>query len=756
MRHIAIVTPWYGDDAVGGAETVARELAARLAQTCEVTILTTTSRAFLSAWDEPFYAEGETRDCGYTVARFAVDPRDRAAFDAINADLLALDPANWRELGMRAPQTNAFIDDSINSRALERHLRVEATSRYDAVIFLPYLYGVIVRGIEAYPGPAHLLPCLHDEAYARLPRIEAIFHRAASLLMNSAGEAELALRLYGPGIVHKMTVIGLGIERETQPGILPPDIAGPYMLFVGRRDATKNVDWLIETFHAYRANGSDRSLALVLAGPGERSYDDRENGIVDLGFVSAETKRSLIAAARGLVQPSLNESYSRVVMEAWLERRPVAVQRACLATAIAVEASGGGFAAESAEEWSRVFAAFEGGPDEPLLEMGARGEAYAREYADWERVIPHLLDTLFGRADAPRKRGKRIDQFVQTLEYGDAISDYALHIRNRLRTLGYDSDIFAEGIGPRVAGEAISFYDRSFDDASAVIYHHSIASKATQTIAALGVPKALIYHNITPAHFFAPHAPGFAELLDIGRAQTPPLLPRFNALVADSEFNAEELREMTHAPVRTIPVVVDFRRFDRMPDQRVFARRFHGTNVLFVGRVSPSKGIAKLIDAFEAFLCLDPHAHLSIVGRYDPADRYYESLMRTVFERRLEEAVTFTGLVDEAELTAYYRSADVFVSLSEHEGFCVPLVEAMFFELPIVALGTTAIPETLGEAGLMVDEKTTAEEIGALIHAVCGTPKLRERVVAAGRRRRTYYLPDAGERRIDALIEALA
>jgi glycosyltransferase involved in cell wall biosynthesis len=753
MRRIAIVTPWYGADAVGGAETVARELAARLAGTCEVTILTTTSRAFLSDWEQPFYPEGVTRENGYAVARFAVDRRDRETFDAINAQLLALDPKEWDELGLRAPQTNAFIEDSINSRALEHYLRAEAIGRHDAVIFLPYLYGVIVRGIEAYPGSAHLLPCLHDEAYARLPRIEGIFHRAASLLMNSAGEAELALRLYGPGILQKMTVIGLGIEPTPAGGALPERVRPPYVLFVGRRDSTKNVDWLVESFRTYRANGSDRTLSLVLAGPGERSYDDPAGGVIDLGFIDAAAKRALVAAARGLIQPSINESYSRAVMEAWMERRPVAVHGACLATAMAVDACEGGFVARSDEEWSRVFAAFEG-DDPKLAAMGERGEAYALRFAAWDRVIPHLLETVFGPETGP-KRGKRIDQFVQTLEYGDAISDYALHVRHRLRRLGYTSDIFAEGIGPRVAGEAIFYYERSFSESSAVIYHHSIASAATKTVAALRVPKALVYHNITPPHFFERHAPGFAELLANGRAQTGPLLPRFDHLVADSEFNADELRALTTQPVRTIPVVVDFRRFDRLPDQRVVAARSRGTSVVFVGRVSPNKGIARLLDAFEAFLCLDPSAHLSIVGRFDPADRYYEHLQRTLLERRLEAAVTFTGVVDEAELTAYYRTADLFVSLSEHEGFCVPLVEAMFFEVPIVALGTTAIPETLGDAGLLVSPDATAEEIGALMHAVTSDPELRGRAIEAERRRRTYFLPEAGERRLDDLIAVL-
>nr|QOL00462.1 GDP-mannose:cellobiosyl-diphosphopolyprenol alpha-mannosyltransferase [uncultured organism] len=753
-RRIGIVTPWYGADAVGGAETVARELAARLAEEHTVTVLTTTARAFLADWDVGYYPPGLEQAPTYEVKRFPVDARDASAFNALNARLLGLSPAAWPDIPLIDEPTDAFIDESINSLALEAYLREDAVRHHDALIFLPYLYGVVVRGIEAYPGPAHLLPCLHDEAYARLPRIRAAFHRATTLLMNSAGEAELALRLYGPGILHKMSVIGLGIETESSSEVAPPDAVAPYVVYVGRRDRTKNVDFLVDTFRRYRRNANGHALSLVLAGPGDGSYDDRDNGVVDLGFVDPGVKGALIAGAVGLAQPSVNESYSRVIMEAWGKQKPVAVHAACLATAMAVDACRGGLSAASAEEWLDVFETFERGPSEELAAMGIRGQRYAQQFADWSHVVPTLLRAIFGRRPAP-PNGKRIDQFVQTLEFGDAISDYALHVRHRLHELGYASDIVAEGMGPLVADEAIEFAPGAFAQTDALIYHHSIASKATRAIVGFPGPKTLVYHNITPAKFFEPYVPAFAELLAGGRAATGPLLAHFDRLVADSDFNADELRELTTKPVRTIPVVVDFRRFDCLPDPGVLAARAEVVSVLFVGRVSPSKGIARLIDAFEAYLCANPSAHLTIVGRYDPADRYYQELEMTLLMRRMERAVTFAGLVDEAQLTAYYASADIFVSLSEHEGFCVPLVEAMFFDVPILALGATAVPETLGEAGVMIDARTPIEEIGALMRLLGEDPELRAQVIAAQRRRRSFYLPDVGERRLDAMIAEL-
>ena len=193
-----------------------------------------------------------------------------------------------------------------------------------------------------------------------------------------------------------------------------------------------------------------------------------------------------------------------------------------------------------------------------------------------------------------------------------------------------------------------------------------------------------------------------------------------------------------------------------MPDPSLMQKRFFGIHLLFVGRVSPSKGIAALLDAFEAYLCFKDEAHLSIVGRFNPADDYYRQLRDSVIERRMEKSVTFAGLVDDETLTAYYRTADVFVTLSEHEGFCVPLVEAMFWDIPIVALGTTAIPETLGPAGIVLDPSATPLEIGALFHTIFSDLNLRLTMIEAQRKRRTFYFPEAGERLLDGLISELS
>lgn len=751
-RRIAIVTPWYGPEAVGGAENLARELATHLAATDQVTIVTTTGRSFQSDWSLDHFAAGRTREHGHDVLRFPLADRDVAAFDALNGELMQLPRELWAGLYRQRFRTDAFIEESITSPAMERYLRGREAARYDAVVFLPYLYGVVVRGIEAFPGRAHLLPCLHDESYARIPRIEDAVHRAATLLFNSDGEAELALRLYGPGILHKSHVIGSGIP-PANGAVGSAGVDGEYFLFLGRRDATKGLDFLVEAYSRYRGDRSGRH-SLVLAGPGSASYHDPARGIIDLGFVDEGTKLGLIRRARALVQPSVNESYSRVLMEAWREGVAVIARADCLATATAVRRSGGGIIAEGIEDWTDAFARLGAASRDELAEFGTRGSAYAAAHADWPRVIERFRQAtgLDAPAKAPRL-GKRIDQVTQALAFGDAISDEVRFLRARLEQSGYDSVTHARFIDPLLGAEATVLSPTSMSGAHAVIYHHSIAFDDIDILLSADIPKALIYHNITPPDFFRDHDERFAELLERGRAQLAGLANEFEAAGGDSEFNTSELRALGFRNARVLPLAVNLARFDVTPS--ALYDLGNGARWLCVGRISPNKGIRPLLEAFEVYLSIDPAARLTLVGSYSGADPYYQDLSRFVLEHSLGSHVTFAGRVDEAGLTAYYRNADVYVCLSEHEGFCVPLVEAMYFDVPIIARTGTAITETLGDAGILIDAETDAFDIAAIAREIVCDDALRGRIIESQRARRPAFLPERVFPVLDALVSEL-
>lgn len=756
MKSVAIVTPWYGPESTGGAESLARELARHLARSgVHTTILTTCSRSFLTSWGIDYFSPGKSTDDGVLIQRFPLSPRDAEQFDNVNRALLTMDSADWENLRYRDKATAPFISESINSADLERHLH-EVGDTYDAVIFIPYLYGVVVRGIEVLGERAHLIPCLHDEAYARIPRIEAAIHRAGSLLFNSDGEAELALRLYGPGILPKAHVIGSGLEEPVAPTTEPIPYVGddPFVLYLGRRDATKNVDFLVNAYSEFRRLEPSSDLRLVLAGPGVRTYFQPGSGVIDLGFVDLPLKSKLLQRATALAQPSTNESYSRVLMEAWREHRPVIVHGDCLATAVAVRESCGGLIAKSTDEWVNAFRQVAMPSNGELEAMASGGERYARINSEWPAVIARLQEAV-GLTDGSRDRARRVDQVVQTFEYGDAISDYAMHVRNHLRRLGYRSKIWAQGIGPRVAGQATPFDLKKVASADAILYHHSIGTDITENVIALRVPKALIYHNVTPASFYATYRPAFSELLESGRAALSQLAGKFDRYVGDSDFNASELIEHGVSHVETIPVLIDFSRFDVTPDTGVLSDDAPGMRWLFVGRVAPNKGIGKLIEVLDAFRRCDRDVRLFIVGRFDPDDPYYLDLRRLVIERGLDGHVEFTNVVSDEQLAAHYRRADLFITLSEHEGFCVPVIEAMYFDLPVVALAATALPETLGKAGLLVEHAADAADIAALVFFLRTDADLAAKVLAAQRVRRKDFAPDRVYPKVEELVMGL-
>ncbi len=754
-RRIAIVTPWYGPEATGGAETLARELASHLSATDDVTIVTTTARSFLASWSKDYFKPGRTKDNGYAVLRFRLGGRDDAAFHRLNGELMQMPRSEWRTLGRLHRDTQAFVNESINSPQLEAYLAGKAAATYDAVVFLPYLYGVVVRGIEAFPGRAHLLPCLHDEIYARLPRVEDAIHRAATLLFNSEGEAELALRIYGPGILHKSHVIGTGVALPVN-GAAANAVNGPYFLFLGRRDETKGVDFLVDAFGQYREQHSS-PYSLVLAGPGNASYHAPERGIIDLGFVDEKTKRALIRNTRGLAQPSLNESYSRVMMEAWREQVPVVARAQCLATAIAVERSGGGIVAESATDWANAFQRLETASAEELAEFGRRGSAYAALHADWPRVIERFR--LATHLDAPAQlppRGKRVDQVIESMAYGDAISNYAVTLQAHLKTQGHDGAIFAREIHAGVFDAARPLASATFSASETLIYHHSIAFNEIDRILSAPSQKALIYHNITPADFFRDYDAVFADHLERGRAQLAQIAGAFSTCAADSAYNAHELRELGFKNVKVVPVPVNFARFDVTPADLPRSEKGNGARWLFVGRVSPNKGLRPLLEAFEAYVCIDPLARLVIVGAYNRGDRYLRELATYVADRSLDAHVFFAGVVDEAMLTAHYRNADLYVCMSEHEGFCVPLVEAMFFDVPVIASANSAIVETLGDSGILVDPGADPVEIALTAREIYTDLDLRRRVIASQRVRRAAFLPERILPIVDAFVADIA
>ncbi|HEV2884457.1 MAG TPA: glycosyltransferase [Pyrinomonadaceae bacterium] len=774
MKPVAIVIPWFGADQLGGAEQQAFQIATRLAAHGHtVEVISTCNRSFHSDWSINHHPDGVKHEHGLKVRRFKVEPRDATAFDKVNAKLLALDASGFRPgvNPVNSQDADTFVNENIKCPALLDHIRTEQ-DQYHAFIFLPYMFAPAVSGVLLAADKAWLQPCLHDEAAAYLPQVAEMFRTARGLLFNSQSEFELAMRLYGPGIFTRSEVVGEGIEPLIQLKFetpLPAELQEtPFVLYLGRRESTKNVDLLTRAFAAYNASHPTSKMKLALAGPGEGSYGSND-GIVDLGVVSEETKSLLLARCLMLAQPSRHESFSRVMMEAWSVGRPVAVHRDCAAIAAAVETSGGGWTAAGEEDWAQLFARLSQVTGKELSELGTKGKAYALEHANWDKVIEGY-ERVLGLVDrnveqtaesaAANKNStfkpRAIHQLLPDINYGDAISNQARAVRDHLRRHDYEAEIFVKRRDGRMAVEAKLFEESRPAPGDGLIYHHSIGSELTTFAVEHPGPKCLVYHNVTPPEFYEPYRPGFAWMLETGRATLNRHASHFPVSVGDSSFNAAELSENGFTAPDVLPIVVDPDRWNIRPDDDLMRRLQDGqTNVLYVGRIAPNKKQDRLVEAFARYHSLDPNSRLIIAGEGRASDPYYHHLLKTIERFSLESQVEVTGLIDDAALLAYYRTAHLFWSSSEHEGFGAPLVEAMWFEVPVLALTAASVPETLGDAGLLYTSDEDLTQVALYAFQLTHDQATRKQIIAAQRRRRLDFTPNAVWPTLERLIERL-
>jgi glycosyltransferase involved in cell wall biosynthesis len=782
MKPVAIVIPWFDPDLTGGAEQQAFQVATRLAARHHaVEVLSTCNRSFQSDWSANHHAPGTIQYGDLTIRRFPVDSRDAAAFDQVNAKLLTLEPSTLRPgvNPVSAEDARTFVDKNIRSASLLEYLQAEHDT-YQAFIFLPYMFAPIMLGALQVADRAWLQPCLHDESAAYLPQTAELFRRVRGILFNSEGEMELALRLYGPGVYERSTVVGEGIEHSYQKPeeiimALPSALRGKrFVLYLGRRDRLKNVDLLANAFAQFKAAQPESALQLVLAGPGVESFAGTA-GIQDLGLVSNDTKAALLASASALAQPSRNESFSRAIMEAWAAGRPVAAHRECLATALAVQRAEGGWTPGSETEWTQLFAHIAAASDEELNELGERGRNYVGVHADWDKVVGRY-ESLLGlrpagerlplqarwKADGevPRVSSTKvgelraIHQLLPDFLYGDAISNQASAIRNYLRQQGYESEIFAKRRDQRMTAATQLFDEVQPGPEDGLLYHHSIGSELTAFAIAHEGSKCLIYHNITPAEYFVPYRPGFAWMLETGRANLKRLARHFALSVGDSAYNADELVACGFQAPGVLPIIVDPNKWNIAPDEELMARLQDGkTNLLFVGRIAPNKKQDRLVEAFAHYRALNPHSRLIIVGEARAIDPYSVHFLNTIARLDLAADVEVTGQVDDSALLAYYRAAHLYWSPSEHEGFGAPLIEAMWFDVPVLALSAAAVPETLSGSGVLFAQDDALQQVATRAYQFTHEANARQVVIERQRKRRLDFTPTAVRPILDGLIE---
>ena len=330
-------------------------------------------------------------------------------------------------------------------------------------------------------------------------------------------------------------------------------------------------------------------------------------------------------------------------------------------------------------------------------------------------------------------RRPRVHQILATLGYGDAIGNEVLGITRALRAAGFESEIIVETADPRLEELTIDYRDAAGDvgEDDLLIHHFSIGSRASRTAFALPCRMVLVYHNITPPEYFLGVHDQLVRQCYHGRRELLPYRARVDLALGDSEFNRQELEALGFAPTAVLPVVPDFSHLDVAPDTRVLDQYDdEWTNVLFVGRVIPNKRPDNLIRYFHAYQTLfNPRARLILAGSYGGFDAYLAQL-HALAARLGVRHVHLLGQVTNEELTALYDAADLFLCASEHEGFCVPLVEAFYKRVPVLAFAATAVPATLDGGGVLYETRDP-RRVAALMDAILSSGGTEARILEA-------------------------
>ncbi len=630
--RLGIVTPWFGPELRGGAEQQSFQLAKNLAaRGYLVDVLTTCSASFSGDWSKNAFRPGVEKRGNLSVYRFRTRKRDRRAFERVNAILTELPPERlWPCVSpIGDDDASVFYEENINSPALLAHLS-ERGAGYHSIIFLPYLYGTTLSGLPLVRERAFLQPCLHDEPYAYLQRVQENVVAARGLLLNSAGELELAVRLYGPGIMKKSAIVGEGVLTELpekQPhhvgAFVPSERA--YVLYLGRQDETKNVGMLLKAWADFKRRRPTSRLQLVLAGQHSGSSSDKLRGIADLGPVTGPEKNALLAHCAALVQPSVNESFSRVLYEAWLHGRPVVVHGECLATATAVATCNGGVLATTVPEWEAALQWIDEATPAQLREPGERGRAFARDYASWDAVIARY---------------------------------------------------------ERVLG------------------------------------------------------------LAAGTAVVPPPQPVANGQSLPNERRAPR---------------VDPRDWDILPD-RPLAEALHDgkQNLLYVGALVARQHLDQLVITFLNYLTLEREARLTIVGTGDVDDALYRRLLGEVYRLDIADHVLVARNVSPEQFVAVFRAADILITLDTAESPGEPFMQALWFDVPILAYRTATAQALVGEAALLVTDTSDLLAIAALAQLLVVDPALRRTVLHGQRQLRSKYDSDSARAEVTACTDVPA
>jgi len=342
----------------------------------------------------------------------------------------------------------------------------------------------------------------------------------------------------------------------------------------------------------------------------------------------------------------------------------------------------------------------------------------------------------------------KVHQFLTSYSYGDAIGNEVLEIRNFLREQGHESEIFAQFYHPKYADQIINYkeYDKFSQPENIIIYHFSIGSPVTKKFLRAPDKKVIIYHNITPHEFFLDYHRVLAKDCFKGRVELKSLAEKVDLALGDSAYNESELIETGFKKTGVVPLVMNFKKFDQ-PVVPVLEELFNDgkTNILFVGRIIPNKMVEDVIKSFHLYQkFFNANSRLFIVGESRGFERYNSALQNMVGALQVKN-VHFTGHIPDEELISYFKLAHLYLHMSEHEGFCAPVPESFYLNIPVIAFNKGAVKETMNNGGILLNEKDFIKT-AALIDRIVTDDALKEKILTSQQKAlEKYYQNKTGK-----------
>lgn len=357
------------------------------------------------------------------------------------------------------------------------------------------------------------------------------------------------------------------------------------------------------------------------------------------------------------------------------------------------------------------------------------------------------------------KRANRIFQVADALDYGDAIGNIIRRNAKLLAEFGDQGPTLSLYAEARVVHETKVFHPTLVRADDGLIFHYWGYSELEDFWRTFPGPKVVHYHNITPPVYFPPLSRAY-QMTRQGYGQLQRIADWFDLIAGDSNYNLVEYARFLSRPKPTIwiPPSIDVEAVRATPFDAVLQQQLRAmaqTNFLFVGRIAPNKRQDQIMRVFDYYYrAINPHSRLYLVGSFEPKSAFFRELQSLRQALTSGEQIIFTGKISDEAVQAYYRAADVFVSASEHEGFGVPLLEAMVHNIPVVALATTAVPETMGQAGILIHRWDVAR-VAELINLLLEDEPWRVKVLADQQQNLQRFSTMETRQRLAAVVDFL-